>query len=179
LGFFAYKVMPFGITFAPSTFCSLVSVAFEGLLGTEIEAWMDDLACADDDVDTHFEKLKKILIRCRIHKLSLNPAKCELGVPGIVWCGSFVSRKGREADKAKVQAVLKWPPPQIPYEVIRYLNFAGYYRPLIKNYAAMTAPLQKLTRDIRIRESARRKDGAGKRSLARSTSSTSRVLGVE
>ncbi|KAL8279757.1 hypothetical protein RQP46_007852 [Phenoliferia psychrophenolica] len=137
LGIFAYNVMPFGLTKSPSTFCNLVAVAF----------------------GEHLAKIKLILDICREHKLSLNPAKCHLAVKGIVWCGSYLSSKGREPDKAKVQTVLEWPTPKTPYEVLRFMNFAGYYRPLIKGYARMSEPLQRLTRDLRIKESLQKADG--------------------
>ncbi|KAL8283839.1 hypothetical protein RQP46_005271 [Phenoliferia psychrophenolica] len=159
LGFFAYKVMPFGLTRSPSTFCQLIAVAFGEHLGTTLEAWVDDLAIADDTFASHIAKIDLILTTASRHRLTLNPAKCRLGVKGIVWCGSYLSAAGREPDKAKVQTVIEWPTPSNPYEALRFLNFAGYYRALIKNYARISEPLQLLTRNIRIKESARRANG--------------------
>ncbi|GAA6057753.1 hypothetical protein JCM3770_001722 [Rhodotorula araucariae] len=109
-----------------------------------MEAWMDDLATSADDFDEHLANVRRILEVCREHKLSLNPAKCQLFASSLVWCGSHVSKDGVQPDKAKVQTVVEWPTPQNPHEVLRCINFAGHYRKLIKNFAQRTAPLQAL-----------------------------------
>ncbi|GAA6040540.1 hypothetical protein JCM8097_005454 [Rhodosporidiobolus ruineniae] len=146
-GYFAYKRMPFGLKGAPATFCDLIAKAFREELGSIMEGWMDDLATASDDFDSHLSNIEKILTRCREHKLSLNPAKCQLFASNLVWCGTHVSKEGRQPDKSKVQAVAEWPTPSNPHEVLRFLNFAGYYRPLIKGFAKITEPLQRLTKE--------------------------------
>ncbi|GAA5829176.1 hypothetical protein JCM3770_006346, partial [Rhodotorula araucariae] len=149
-GYYAYKRMPFGLKGAPAAFCELVSTAFRDELGKTMEAWMDDLATSSDSFDEHLESIRRILEICRKHKLSLNPAKCQLFASSLVWCGSHVSKDGVQPDKAKVQTVVEWPTPQNPHEVLRFINFAGHYRKLIKNFAQRTAPLQALAGSVKI-----------------------------
>ena len=158
-GFFAYRVMPFGLKGAPATFCKLIATAFGKELGNGIEAWMDDLATSTDFFKPHLARVRRILEICREHNLSLNPAKCNLFKSGMVWCGSYISKNGREPDKAKVQTLVEWTVPLSPYEVLRFLNFAGFYRPLIKDFAKMTEPLQQLTRGVRVSDASKRKTG--------------------
>ncbi|SGY18112.1 BQ5605_C015g07981 [Microbotryum silenes-dioicae] len=88
------------------------------------------------------------------------PAKCTFAQSSAVWCGSHLSAKGREPDKAKVHAVIDWPKPNTPWEVSSFLNFAGYYRKLIKGFAAISEPLSELTRGVRVEQSARRQGGS-------------------
>ncbi|SCZ98864.1 BZ3500_MvSof-1268-A1-R1_Chr3-1g05672 [Microbotryum saponariae] len=159
-GYFAYNVMPFGLKGAPATFCELIATAFGPAIGTTMEAWMDDLATATNTLDEQLERIRFILDTCREHKLSLNPAKCTFAQSSAVWCGSHLSAKGREPDKAKVQAVIDWPKPNTPWEVSSFLNFAGYYRKFIKGFAAISELLSALTCGVRVEQSARRKDGS-------------------
>ena len=149
-GYFAYKRMPFGLKGAPAAFCQLVSTAFQDELGKTMEAWMDDLATSADTFSEHLEQIRRILEICRKHRLSLNPAKCHLFADSMVWCGSMVSKAGVQPDKAKVQAVVEWPTPQNPHEVLQFINFAGHYRKLIKNFAQRVAPLQALVQGVKV-----------------------------
>ncbi|GAA5978053.1 hypothetical protein JCM11641_006613 [Rhodosporidiobolus odoratus] len=149
-GFFAYKRMPFGLKGAPAAFCELIATAFEPVLGKAVEAWMDDLATSANSFDDHLANVRTILEICKQHNLSLNPAKCQLFTSGMVWCGNYLSEKGRQPDSAKVQAVVEWPEPANALEVLQFLNFAGYYRPLIKGYAAMTEPLARVTKGVKL-----------------------------
>ncbi|GAA5845930.1 hypothetical protein JCM11251_007340 [Rhodosporidiobolus azoricus] len=149
-GYFAYKRMLFGLKGAPATFCELIATVFEKENGKSMEVWMDNLATASDNFESHLSNIRTIMHRCREHKLSLNPAKCQLFASSMVWCGTHVSKEGRQPDKAKVQAVVEWPAPKNPHEVLRFLNFAGYYRPLIKDFAKLTEPLQRLTKGVQV-----------------------------
>ncbi|GAA5958712.1 hypothetical protein JCM10213_005775 [Rhodosporidiobolus nylandii] len=150
MGYFAYKRMPFGLKGAPAAFCELIAKAFAPYLGKTIEAWMDDLATSTNTFEEHLANVRTILETCREHNLSLNPAKCQLFTSGMVWCGNYLSEKGRQPDKAKVQAVVEWPEPENALKVLQFLNFAGYYRPLIKDYAKMTEPLAQVTRGVKL-----------------------------
>lgn len=52
---------------------------------------------------------------------------------------------------------------------MKFLNFAGYYRSLIKSFAAIADPLTKLTRGIRVAQSAAGKRGSTKAALKQVT----------
>lgn len=166
-GYFAYNRMPFGLKGAPAAFCQLVSTAFNDELGTTMEAWMDDLATSTDGFDEHLARIRRILEICREHKLLLNPAKCQLFTSSMVWCGSMVSQAGVQPDKAKVQTVVEWPTPQNPHEVLQFINFAGHYRKLIKNFAQRVAPMQALVQGVRVRDLPQTASGAPRRGAYR------------
>ncbi|GAA5952192.1 hypothetical protein JCM10213_004059 [Rhodosporidiobolus nylandii] len=184
-GYFAYRRMPFGLKGAPAAFCDLISTAFKPYLGKTMEAWMDDLATASNDFESHLKNVRHIFETCREHKLSLNPSKCHLFASEMVWCGIHISAEGKKPDQAKVRTVVEWPTPRNPHEVLRFLNFAGYYRSLIKNYARIAEPLTRLTRGVRVEESARRKNsgrpsrGAYRAALKRTPKDWEQQWGVE
>ncbi|QRV73367.1 Retrovirus-related Pol polyprotein from transposon opus [Ceratobasidium sp. AG-Ba] len=56
-GHYVYLCMPFGLTGAPTVFCEMVAEAFHDLLGKGLEVWMDDMATASNDFESHIGSL--------------------------------------------------------------------------------------------------------------------------
>ena len=59
---------------------------------------------------------------------------------GIV-LGHIVSKKGIEVDKAKVNLILKLPPPTSVRGIRSFLGYAGFYRRFIKDFNKISQPL--------------------------------------
>ncbi|XP_070573509.1 uncharacterized protein [Ptychodera flava] len=85
-----------------------------------------------------FERLRK-------HGLKLKPQKCHLLRERVGYLGHIVSRDGIETDPEKISKVTDWKRPTNAKEVLQFLGFSGYYRRFIKGYAAIAAPLYRLT----------------------------------
>ena len=62
--------------------------------------------------------------------------------------GHVVSSSGIATDPEKTRAVTEWPVPTSVKEVKSFLGLAGYYRRFVKNFAAIAAPLNALTRKL-------------------------------
>ncbi|MBW0563513.1 hypothetical protein O181_103228 [Austropuccinia psidii MF-1] len=75
-------------------------------------------------------------------KISLN--KCYFGFKELKSLGHVVSDLFLEIDKNKAAAVLLKYMPQNKIEIQSFLNFAGYYRQHIKDFASIARPLYKL-----------------------------------
>jgi len=59
---------------------------------------------------------------------------------GIV-LGHEISRRGIEADKAKVEVIAKLPPPKSIKDIRSFLGHAGFYRRFIKDFSKIARPL--------------------------------------
>ena len=61
----------------------------------------------------------------------------------------MVSANGIEVDSRKVSAILEWPPPRNPSELMRFLGAANYFRRHIRRFSHLAAPLYELLKKER------------------------------
>ena len=75
-GNYHYKVMPFGLKNAGSTYQRMMTKMFEPQLGKNIEVYIDDVVVKSKVVFEHVGDLQSIFEILREHKLRLNASKC-------------------------------------------------------------------------------------------------------
>ena len=75
-----YKVMPFGLKNAGSTYQRMVTKMFEPQLGKNVEVYIDDMVVKSKLVSEHLADLVNIFEILRRHELRLNASKCSFGV---------------------------------------------------------------------------------------------------
>jgi transposase InsO family protein len=168
-GYYVYLRMPFGLTGAPTTFCEMVAIALDDMIGRELVNWMDDICLPGDIFETKLSNLRKFFNRCRSKNLSLSPSKTKLFFTEVLFAGAMVGPNGIRPNLDKVGAVVNWPTPETVQQLMGFLGLANYFRRLIANYARIAAPLSDLTRDIKVEQpgdSWRTRKGAYKRALA-------------
>ena len=75
-----YKVMPFGLKNAGSTYQRMMMRMFESLLGKNMEIYIDDMVVKSKKVLEHLGNLQVVFEILRSYKLRLNASKCSFGV---------------------------------------------------------------------------------------------------
>ena len=75
-----YKVMPFGLKNAGSTYQRMMTRMFESLLGKNIEIYIDDMVVKSKMMSEHLRDLQAVFEILRSYKLRLNASKCSFGV---------------------------------------------------------------------------------------------------
>jgi len=108
-GIFGFRVLPFGLCNAPSTFQRLVDMALAGLTWEVCLAYLDDLIIFSRTFDQHIERLQ-VFDRLVAAGLKLKRSKCALFQKRVKFLGSIVSREGVEPDPEKVQQSPSGPP---------------------------------------------------------------------
>ena len=79
VGNYHYKVMPFGLKNAGSTYQRMMTKMFEPQLGKNVELYIDDMVVKSKLVSKHIMDLISIFEILREHKLRLNASKCSFG----------------------------------------------------------------------------------------------------
>ncbi|KAJ9547542.1 hypothetical protein OSB04_020085 [Centaurea solstitialis] len=75
-GIYCYKVMPFGLKNAGSTYQRLVNMMFKEHLGQTMEVYIDDMLVKSERSIDHVTHLEQSFDILRQYKMKLNPTKC-------------------------------------------------------------------------------------------------------
>ena len=98
IGNYHYKVMPFGLKNAISTYQRMMTRMFESQLGKNIEIYIDDMVVKSKMVSEHVGDLRIIFEILRNYKLRLNASKCSFGVGSDKFLGYMVTHRGIEVN---------------------------------------------------------------------------------
>ena len=112
-----YKVMPFGLKNARSTYQRMMTKMFESQMGKNIEVYIDDMVVKSKIVFEHIGDLTDIFEILRGHKLRLNASKCSFGVGSGNFLGYIVTHRGIEVNPDQIKAINSLQPLRNPKEV--------------------------------------------------------------
>ncbi|RVW81572.1 Retrovirus-related Pol polyprotein from transposon 17.6 [Vitis vinifera] len=143
-GTFAYRRMPFGLCNAPATFQRCMLSIFSDMVERIMEVFMDDITVYGGSNEECLLHLEAILQRCIEKDLVLNWEKCHFLVQQGIVLGHIISKNGIEVDKAKVELIVKLPPPTNVKGIRQFLGHAGFYRRFIKDFSKISKPLCEL-----------------------------------
>jgi hypothetical protein len=116
-GLFCYKVMPFGLKNAGTTYQQLMNNMFHNQIGQNVEVYIDDMLVKTKDEANHLEDLEETFETLRQYRIKLNSSKCVFGVSSEKFLGFMVSQRGIEANPDKIKAVLEMTPLRTVKEV--------------------------------------------------------------
>ena len=98
VGNYHYKVIPFGLKNARSTYQRMMTKMFEAQMGKNIEVYIDDMVLKSKMESKHIRDLIDIFQILRGHKLRLNASKCSFGVGSGKFLGYMVTYRGIEVN---------------------------------------------------------------------------------
>ena len=117
VGNYHYKVMPFGLKNAGSTYQRMMTKMLEAQMGKNIEVYIDDMVVKSKMVSEHIGDLTNIFKILKGHKLHLNASKCSFGVGSGKFLGYMVTHRGIEVNPDQVKVINNLQPPQNPKEI--------------------------------------------------------------
>ncbi|RVW46875.1 Retrovirus-related Pol polyprotein from transposon 17.6 [Vitis vinifera] len=136
--------MPFGLCNAPATFQRCMLSIFSDMVERIMEVFMDDITVYGGSYKECLLHLEAVLQRCIEKDLVLNWEKCHFMVQQGIVLGHIISKNGIEVDKAKVELIVKLPPPTNVKGIRQFLGHAGFYRRFIKDFSKISKPLREL-----------------------------------
>lgn len=141
LGHYQFRVMPYGLAYAPATFQGAMHIVLRPLLRKGVLVFMDDILVHTQDMDTHKQLVTQVLQLLHQHGLKAKMSKCTFGQQRIGYLGHIISEKGVATDDRKVQAVQQWPVPTNAKQLRGLLGLAGYYRKFVRFFGVISKPL--------------------------------------
>ncbi|XP_028223682.1 uncharacterized protein LOC114405278 [Glycine soja] len=144
-GHFEFKVMPFGLCNAPSSFQATMNTLFRPYLRRFIIVFFDDILIYSVSLSDHLRHLQTTFQVLYENHFVLKLSKCLFAQPEVEYLGHLVSYKGVQPVTAKLDAIAQWPQPRTVRALRGFLGLAGFYRRFIHGYATIAAPLVKAT----------------------------------
>lgn len=144
-GHYEFKVMPFGLCNAPSSFQATMNMLFRPYLCQFIIVFFNDILIYSSSLEDHLLHLDIAFQVLLDNHFVLKISKCFFGQSQVEYLGHLVSHKGVEPLATKVTAIIHWPSPRSTKALRSFLGLAGFYRRFIKGYATIAAPLVKAT----------------------------------
>ena len=141
LGSFQFKVLPMGLSNAPSSFQRLMQHVLKDFLDIFVAVYLDDIVIYSKSVEDHRDHVRQVLLALRKHNLFLNAAKCVFGVPAISFLGHKVGHNSLGMEEEKVEAVKHWKMPRTRADIRSFLGFANFSRRFVPAFAKIATPL--------------------------------------
>jgi hypothetical protein len=143
-GLFEFEKLPAGLTGSPATFQRVMEMCLGDLNIFELLLYLDDVLLFSDTVETHLDRLDRVLTRLKSFDLKVKGKKCRFFQEKVQFLGHIVSQEGISVCPDKIEKVKNWPTPSSGTEVRSYLGLCSYYRKYIPGFAQIAAPLHQL-----------------------------------
>jgi hypothetical protein len=145
-GHYEYRVMPFGLSNAPSTFQAAMNDLLRPFLRRFVAVFFDDILVYSVSIEDHAQHLEQVFSTLLSAQFYLKQSKCLFAQRQLEYLGHIISGQGVQVDPAKISAMVDWPVPTTTTSLRGFLGLTGFYRKFIRNYAAIATPLTKLLR---------------------------------
>jgi hypothetical protein len=140
-GQYEYRVMPFGLSNAPSTFQATMNTLLQPFLRRFVAVFFDDILVYSITLEHHLAHLEQVFTKLLQGQFYLKQTKCLFAQRQLEYLGHVVSTAGVHPEPSKIQAMLDWPPPSTIKALRGFLGLTGFYRKFIKGYASIALPL--------------------------------------
>ena len=143
-GLYQYAHLPMGITVSPDIAQEIVECLLNTI--TDIEIYIDNIACFSQDYDLHMTLLDTVLSKLQNAGFTTNPLNCEWAVKETDFLGHWLTPNGIKPWQKKVDAILKLSRPTNIKELQSCLGLVTYYCDMSPRCSHILAPLTDLPR---------------------------------
>ena len=140
-----WKVMPFGLVNAPSTFQRAMSVALQGCEGLAV-VYIDDILIFSDNREQHLQHLRSVFTALQDQAYHVRLAKCSFLESEVPFLGHILTPDGIKTAEKIYEHIQSFPTPfSTPKQVRSFLGMVMWYRTFIPHVSTLAVPLFPLT----------------------------------
>ncbi|XP_039163085.1 uncharacterized protein LOC120290759 [Eucalyptus grandis] len=143
-GSYEFLMIPFGLTNAPGTFCTMMNKVLHPFLDRFVVVYLDDIMVYSRTLEEHVEHLRQVFQVLRENELYVKREKCAFAQKEVPFLGHIVRGERVRMDKAKIQSIVEWEPPTKVSGLRSFLGLTNYYRRFSRSYSIITVPLTNL-----------------------------------
>ncbi|CAF3004538.1 unnamed protein product [Rotaria sp. Silwood2] len=148
-GHYEFNVLPQGLMNAPASFQRVMNNLLATGRWDYVVVYLDDIVIFSHSLQEHKHHVDEVLSVLNKAHFKVSPAKCIIAAKQIEFLGHIVSATTVQPTPDKIQAILDIPPPRTLSQANKFLGKIGYYRKFIPDFAAIAAPLHKVTNKTR------------------------------
>ena len=137
--------MSFGMKNATATFQQMLNKIIDGLEG--YQEYIDDVIEYGESWEKHLSRVRSWLDKLKTAKLTVNLLKNEFDYVHVTYLGHVVGQDQVSPVSAKIEAIVKFPAPMNWKSLMHFLEMAGYYRKLCKNFSTIVNSMTQLLKE--------------------------------
>jgi hypothetical protein len=136
-GTFMYAKMPFRLMNVGPTFQRAMDIAFMGEKDKFVLIYLDDITVYSGSHEEHLKHLKRVFLKCRQFRISLNPKKSQISLRKGKLLGHIVSAEGVKIDPARVDAIQRLSLPRSKKDIQSLLGKINFVRRFVQNFVEL------------------------------------------
>lgn len=90
-GHFEYRVLPFGLTNAPTVFQALINDVLRDMINQFVFVYLDDILIFSRSLQVHIQHVRQVLQRLLENQLYAKAEKCSFHKPSVPFLGHIIS----------------------------------------------------------------------------------------
>jgi len=150
LKYYRFVCAPFGLLHLSHHFQNLMQDMLRTVPNATI--YIDDVAIGSRDEKEFIRDVKQVLEIFNRYSVRIKASKCVFARTSTRILGYKVSHNCVELDPVKAQAIQDWPMLSDKRSLLVFLGFVNFVRSLVPRMSHLTAPLDELRNDPRIKE---------------------------
>lgn len=107
--------------------------------------YLDDILILSKTREEYVHHVQQVLQRLWENRLYVKAKNFEFHVTTLPFLGIIIKSRQVKTDPEKMEAVAEWPVPENCKQLQRFLDFASFYRWLIKDFSRVATPFTHLT----------------------------------
>lgn len=142
---YQFCVMPFGLKGAPATFQKLMTnEVLAGYLHKFIKVYLDDILIYSRTLTEHWEHLRLVLERLRIHHLRISPEKCTFATTHLEYLGYQINGTTSQPQQKHITSITTFPVPKTKKSLQGFLGTINWIREYLPDVSRLAIPLTNL-----------------------------------